>query len=105
MSIVSIYCVFGSAEEAERVGRQVVEERLAACINILGSCKSIYRWHGAIEQAEEVPAILKTDKDDAERLISRLAELHSYEVPAIVAWPIEAVHPPYADWVRATVSA
>ena len=54
MSVVSVYVVFANAEEAERVGRAVVEERLAACINILGPIRSIYRWQGAVESAEEV---------------------------------------------------
>ncbi len=51
MSVVSVYAVFANDEEAERIGRQMVEERLAACVNILGSCRSIYRWQGAIESA------------------------------------------------------
>ena len=58
MSVVSVYTVFASAEEAERIGRAVIEERLAACINILGPIRSIYRWEGKIESAEEVAAIL-----------------------------------------------
>ncbi|MDQ3482765.1 MAG: divalent-cation tolerance protein CutA, partial [Pseudomonadota bacterium] len=58
MSIVSVYAVFADAEEAERIGRAVVEEGLAACINILGPCRSIYRWKGRIETSDEVPAIL-----------------------------------------------
>jgi len=105
MSIVSVYCVFGSAAEAERIGRQVVEERLAACINILAPCRSIYHWQGAVEQAEEVPAILKTSEAAAQRLISRVAELHSYEVPAVVAWPVEVALPAYASWVEGETSA
>ena len=66
MSVVSVYCIFGSAEEAERIGRTVVEEGLAACINVLGSCRSVYRWHGEIETAEEAPAILKTSAEAAD---------------------------------------
>ena len=58
MSVVSVYCIFASAEEADRIGRMVVEEELAACINILAPCRSIYSWQGAIETAEEVPTIL-----------------------------------------------
>ena len=60
MSVVSVYAVFADAEEAERIGRPVVEERLAACANILGPVRSIYRWKGAIETADEVAAIFKT---------------------------------------------
>ena len=60
MSIVSVYAVFANAEEAERIGRTVVEERLAACVNMLGPIRSIYRWKGRIETADEVAAIFKT---------------------------------------------
>ena len=72
----------------------------AACANILGPCRSIYRWQGAIEQADEVAALFKARADKAEKLIARLAELHGYEVPAAVVWPIEAALPAYAAWVE-----
>ena len=99
MSIVSVYCVFADGPEAERIGRTVVEERLAACINILGPCRSIYRWNGEVEQAEEVPAILKARADAVDALIARIAELHSYEVPAITVWPVQEALDSYAHWV------
>jgi periplasmic divalent cation tolerance protein len=99
MTILSVYCVFADAEEAERIGRTVVEEGLAACINIFAACRSLYRWQGKIEEAEEVPALLKTAAATADRLVARLAELHSYEVPAITVWAIEKAHPPYGSWV------
>jgi periplasmic divalent cation tolerance protein len=102
LEIVSVYCVFGSAEEAERVGRTVIEERLAACVNILGPCRSIYRWEGVIGTAEEVPAIFKTTAEGSDGLVARLAALHSYDVPAITVWAVEDAHPAYADWVRET---
>lgn len=103
MSIVSIYAVFANAEEAERIGLTAVEEKLAACINILGPCKSIYRWKGQIETAAEVPAILKTDSWQADALIERIASLHSYDTPCITAWPIEKLLRRYADWVEDSV--
>ena len=100
MSVVSVYTVFASAEEAERIGRAVIEERLAACINILGPIRSIYRWEGKIESAEEVAAILKTHHWNSDALIERIAALHSYDVPCIVTWPIDKVLRSYADWVE-----
>ena len=103
MTVVSVYAIFADAGEAERIGRQVVEERLAACINILGSCRSVYRWQGAIEAAEEVPAILKTTRDQADALIARIAALHSYDVPCITVWPIDKLLVSYADWVESSV--
>lgn len=104
MSAVSVYVLFANAEEAEQIGRTVVEERLAACINILGSVRSIYRWQGSIETADEVAAILKTSQAEADALIMRIAGLHSYEVPCIVTWPIDKLLTSYADWVDANVS-
>ena len=99
--IVTVYAVFGSAEEAQTIARTVVEERLAACANILAPCRSVYRWEGRIEEGEEVPALFKTRADTADGLIARIAELHSYEVPAAVAWPVSHALPAYANWVEA----
>lgn len=103
MSVISIYAVFANAEEAERIGRIAVEERLAACINILGPVRSIYRWQGKVESADEVAAILKTSQVEADALITRIAALHSYDVPCIVTWPIDKVLGSYADWVESNV--
>ena len=103
MSVVSVYCIFAHAEEAERIGRTVVEERLAACINILGSCRSIYRWQGAVETSQETPAILKTTAEAADALISRIAGLHSYEVPCVAVWPIDKLLLSYAEWVEQSI--
>lgn len=97
--IVSVYAVFADMTEAERIGRAMIEERLAACVNILGPCRSIYRWKGEIEESSEVPAIFKTRADRADALIARIAASHSYDVPAAVAWPVDAALPAYAQWV------
>jgi periplasmic divalent cation tolerance protein len=99
--IVTVYATFASDEEARRIARALVEERLAACANILGACRSIYRWQGAVDEAEEVAALFKTRAERAEALIARLAELHSYEVPAAVVWPIAEALGSYAAWVEA----
>ena len=103
MSVVSVYAVFTDAAEAERIGRLVIEERLAACINILAPCRSIYRWQGKIEEKEEVPAILKTESGNADALIERIAALHSYDVPCITVTPIGRLLRSYADWIEETV--
>ncbi|HEY5723791.1 MAG TPA: divalent-cation tolerance protein CutA [Allosphingosinicella sp.] len=99
--IVTVYATFGSEDEARRIGRMVVEEGLAACVNLLGACHSIYRWEGKIEEADEVAAIFKTAAARAETLVERISELHSYAVPATVIWPIEGGLEPYRDWVLA----
>jgi len=98
--IVTVYATFADAAEAERIARALVEQRLAACANILGPCRSIYRWQSGIEQADEVAALFKARADKAEALIARLAELHGYDVPAAVVWPIETALPAYAEWVE-----
>lgn len=103
MTVVSVYCTFADATEAERIGRVAVDERLAACVNILGSCRSIYRWQGAVEEADEVAAIFKTSADGADALIERIADLHSYDVPAITVWPIAKLPGSYAAWVEQSI--
>lgn len=105
MSVVSVYCVFADSDEAERVGRAVIEEGLAACINIFGPCQSIYRWQGAIETTNEVPAIFKTTVEASDALIARVAAMHSYDVPCIAVWPIEKLLLGYSEWVEATVGS
>ena len=100
MSVVSVYAIFANAEEAERIGRIAVEERLAACINILPNVRSIYRWRGAVETSDEVAGIFKTSTGSADALITRITALHSYDVPCIVTWPIDKVLRNYSDWVE-----
>jgi periplasmic divalent cation tolerance protein len=103
--IVSVYATFASEEEARNIGRLVVEERLAACVNILGPCFSIYRWQGTVEEAGEVAAIFKTAAGRADALIARIAELHSYAVPAAVVWRIEGALEPYREWVLDSIKS
>ena len=100
-AIVTLYATFPSDEEARRIARILVEERLAACANILGRCHSIYRWEGGIEEAGEVAALFKTRADLSEALIARLVELHGYAVPAAVVWPIAEALDSYAEWIAA----
>ena len=102
-AIVTVYATFGSDEEARRIARVLIEERLAACANILAPCHSIYRWQGKIEEAQEVPVLFKTRADGAKQLIARLAELHSYDVPAAVVWPIGETVDAYARWVEEAI--
>ena len=103
MSVVSVYAVFANAEEAERIANAVVEARLAACANILPPIRSIYRWQGKVERADEVAAIFKTSDTIVDALMTRIAGLHSYDVPCIVAWPVDKVLQSYAQWVDESV--
>jgi len=90
----------GNREEAEKIASSLVSERLAACCNLIGGVDSTYRWQGAICRDEEVLLVIKTRRERFEALCARVAELHSYEVPEIVALPVVAGHRPYLNWVR-----
>jgi len=105
MSVVSVYAIFADAAEAERIGRTMIDERLAACVNIFGPVHSIYRWKGATETADEVAAIFKTSDERVAALMARIAELHSYDVPCVAVWPVDKLLGAYADWVEDSVSA
>ncbi|HRO57929.1 MAG TPA: divalent-cation tolerance protein CutA [Burkholderiaceae bacterium] len=97
--ILLVLSTFESREQAEPVARALVDERLAACANLLPGCLSIYRWQGAVERAEEALMLVKTTRDRYPALERRLRELHPYDLPEIVAVAPERVLPAYADWV------
>jgi periplasmic divalent cation tolerance protein len=99
MAVSFCYVTAGSRDEALSIGRAVVQERLAACANVLDGIASIYWWQGALEQAGEAVLILKTRAELVERLSARIRELHSYECPCVVALPIAAGNPDYLDWI------
>lgn len=101
MELVFAYVTAGSRDEAARIGRALVEERLAACVNILPGMTSIYRWQGAVETAEETVLIAKTRATLFERLSERVKELHSYEVPCVVELRLGRGNPDYLGWLAA----
>jgi len=102
MSDVSlIYCTCGSPEEAARLGRTLVEERLAACANVVEGVRSIYRWEGAVQDSVEALLIAKTGGAQAGAAIARLESLHSYDCPAILELPVGAGSAPFLAWVAA----
>ena len=103
MTVVTVYATFTYAGQAQSIGQTVVEERLAACVNIMQPCRSIYRWEGEVQSSTETPALFKTTLDKADALIARIKELHSYDVPAIVVWPIERLSADFGDWVEENV--
>lgn len=90
-----------SAEVAERIVSAVVEERLAACGNIVPGVTSIYRWEGAVERADEVLIVFKTARDTVPKLTARVQELHPYDVPEVVVLPVAAGLQSYLQWVAA----
>lgn len=96
---VFLYTTFPDLETAERVGAVLVEERLAACVNILPGMRSIYRWKGAVERAGEVVMIVKTLAVREEEAVRAIRGGHPYEVPAIVTLPTMGGFAPYLDWI------
>lgn len=98
--LMLVFCNAPDAGCAERIARELVERRLAACVNILPPCRSIYRWQGQIEEQGEIPLLIKTGAARLAELTDALRMLHPYEVPEIIALPVSAGLPAYLDWVR-----
>ncbi|WP_340265550.1 divalent-cation tolerance protein CutA [Sphingobium mellinum] len=98
-AVALVYTLFGSAEAAERVARQLLDEGLIACANMFAPATSLYEWNGAVERAQEVPVLFKTAGARRGALMDRLAQLHDYDVPAILAVPVDAVLPDFGQWV------
>ena len=90
---------------AERLADLLLEQRLAACVNILAPCRSVYRWKGAVQHDEEHPLLIKTSAERYGALEQALRQGHPYELPEIIAVPIEQGLPAYLDWVAAETKA
>jgi periplasmic divalent cation tolerance protein len=88
-----------SAEAAAELAKAVVEEKLAACANLLPAVRSIYRWQGRVQDESEVLVLFKTRQEHFERLKSRVLELHPYEIPEVLAVPVEQGYQAYLDWL------
>lgn len=97
MIVVVTSC--GSTEEADRIAGRLVEERLAACVQIL-PVTSVYRWEGRVERAEERVLHIKTRGELADQVVERIRALHGYDLPEIIVLPVAGGSPEYADWVR-----
>ena len=96
-----VWSTFPDEESARRIARTLVEERLAACANLLPRVESVYRWKGAVETAAEVWGLFKTTREAYPRLEARLQALHPYELPEIVAFRPEHGLPAYLQWIAA----
>src|SRR5579863_4974912 len=99
MTVVFVYVTAGNSGEARSIGRSLVEERLAACANVVDGIGSIYWWQGAVQEADEAVLILKTTEDRVDPLIARVKHLHTYDCPCIEVLPVMAGYQPYLDWV------
>ena len=93
-----------SPEAAETLASKLVEERVAACVNILPGITSVYRWQGEVHRDDESLLVIKTSTNALPALMQRVAELHPYDVPEIVALDTSSVHPPYAAWITSVTS-
>jgi periplasmic divalent cation tolerance protein len=87
-------------QAADHIARTLVSERLAACVNIVSGVTSHYTWKGALETASEHLLVVKTTEPRIEALKTRLAQLHPYQVPELIGWPVSAGLAPYQNWVR-----
>ncbi|OGA18611.1 MAG: cation tolerance protein CutA [Betaproteobacteria bacterium RIFCSPLOWO2_02_FULL_66_14] len=90
---------------AEKLAAALIEQRVAACVNLLAPCRSVYRWQGAVQHDEEHPVLIKTTAERYAALETAIRAVHPYELPEIVAIPIERGLPAYLDWVAAETAA
>ena len=103
MPVHFVYMTAGSKTEAQKIGKALVESRLAACVNILDNMQSIYRWEEKIQEDPEVVLIAKTTDTLVSRLIDKVKSLHSYDCPCVVSLPVLDGYPPFLEWIHAAV--
>jgi len=96
---VVVFITTGSVDEAQRIARILVKERVAACVNMVSPVQSVYRWQGRVQEDQEVLLIVKTAAEMLEKLATRVKQLHSCEVPEIIALPIVAGAEDYLHWM------
>jgi periplasmic divalent cation tolerance protein len=105
MNEMVVFVTAPTREIARTIGRALVEQKLAACANITLPVESIYSWQGQVQQEEEVLIILKTRADIFDRLTATVISLHPYDVPEIIALPIERGLPAYLNWIGEVTQA
>jgi len=101
---VVVFVTCSSAEEAGRIARALVDERLAACVNISSPIRSVYRWQGKVTDEEEVLLVIKTTRELFDLLRRAVEKLHSYQVPEVICLPVIDGAPNYLNWVGASVT-
>jgi periplasmic divalent cation tolerance protein len=97
---VVVFVTCGSEEEALKIAKALVDERLAACVNLIAPIRSVYRWEGKIWDEKEWLLIIKTQKHKFEELEGKVKSIHSYSVPEIISLPITEGSSAYLDWIR-----
>ena len=101
MNALLVFTNLPDRAAADKLADALVLKRVAACVNILAPCRSVYRWKGAVQHDEEHPVLIKTTRESYAALEAAIRESHPYELPEIVAVPIERGLPAYLDWVAA----
>ena len=97
--VALVYITASDSGQALALGRTLVTEQLAACANVLQGMTSVYRWQGELTEASEAVLMIKTRQELVERVIARVRELHTYDCPCVVSWPITAGNPEYLAWI------
>jgi periplasmic divalent cation tolerance protein len=100
-----VFTTMPDAAQAHDLARMLVESHAVACVNVLPGCRSVYRWQGAVESADEISMVIKTTRSRYPDLERELRAHHPYQVPEIVAIPVAIGLPGYLDWVRESVAA
>lgn len=99
MSVSLVYMTAENEEEAAKVGKVLVEKRLAACVNIMPGMRSMFWWDGGVQSEQEVVLLAKTRTDLVERLTRAVTDVHSYDVPCVVSLPMEGGNPDFLNWI------
>jgi periplasmic divalent cation tolerance protein len=99
-NVVLILTTVPAGDDGERIARALVEERLAACVNVLAPMTSIYRWRGAVEEGSEQQVVIKTTRGRIAAVCARVTALHAYELPELIVLPVVDGGSSYLEWVR-----
>jgi len=102
---IQIHCNCPNQETANHIANSLVQEQLAACVNILPQICSVYRWHNSVEQETEYQLQIKTTADLYQQIEDKLIELHPYDVPEVIALPITVGYQPYLNWITQNTNA
>jgi periplasmic divalent cation tolerance protein len=105
MPMLLVFTSLPDRAAAEKLAAALVEQRVAACVNILAPCRSVYRWKGAVQSEEEHPVLIKSTRERYSVLEAAIRAVHPHELPEIVALPVERGLPAYLDWVAAETEA
>jgi len=102
---IVVFSTCSTPEEAKKIARKLIEERLAACVNVTPNVQSFYRWKGVIEESNECLLVIKSSRDLFDRLRLELEKAHTYEVPEVVAVAVVDGSPNYLNWIEGELNA